>query len=72
MKHELKISDPCPIEYMEMKNPQNTICEVLREIYHLTDDPVIKLRLRVATTIAKKMSKKLSEYNWNWENEFYK
>jgi hypothetical protein len=47
---------------MNFKNPENTICELLRQTYHLTDNDTIRTNLRVAITMAKKMGNKLSEY----------
>ena len=40
-----------------------TICEVLRDIYHMVDDNAVREKLRVAHDMAKRMSKKLKEYN---------
>lgn len=48
-----------------------TICQVLRDIYHRTESKEIKLKLRVATAMAKAMAKKLSGYKEEWEKEFY-
>ena len=42
-----------------------TICEVLRDIYHMVDDEQVRDKLRVAHDMAKRMSKKLKEYNKN-------
>lgn len=40
----------------------NTICEKLREIFNLTTDEEIKLRCRIAMTMAKKMHERLKAY----------
>lgn len=51
-----------------------TICEVLREIYWLTEDPEIREKLLEATVMAKKMDRKLIEYyhkKWYRKPEFY-
>lgn len=51
-----------------------TICEVLREIYWLTEDPEIREKLLEATIMAKKMDRKLIEnYHRKWyrKEEFY-
>lgn len=54
--------DPCPVEWVEMVDaPKWTICQVLNEIYKLTNDPKIKIRVRIAVTMAKKMSDRLTE-----------
>lgn len=43
--------------------PVNTICAMLREIYATTDDEQVKMLARIATTMAKRMSKKLYYYS---------
>ncbi|MCI0558386.1 MAG: hypothetical protein MN733_07810 [Nitrososphaera sp.] len=44
-----------------------TICEVLREIYWATNDQEIRNKVVEATTMAKKMDKKLHEYKYGWD-----
>ena len=51
--------DPCPEEWMGMENPRFTICEILREIYQATHDSSIRLKARIAMTMAKKMNNRL-------------
>lgn len=55
--------EPCPISQMapHMGRP-NTVCDVLRRIFHMTDDEEIKLLARIATTMTKKMDYRLAEY----------
>jgi len=65
-KHE-----PVPREKMEKASPQYTICEVLREIYRLTDDEDIRYRCRVATAMAKAMNRRLCELNSEWSDNFF-
>jgi hypothetical protein len=51
---------------MSMRNAskQRTLCEVLREINDLTQDrPAVTAKLAEAESMAKRMSKKLLEYN---------
>lgn len=48
-----------------------SVCEVLREIYFATDNPDIKLKCRIATSMAKAMAAKLSEYNSEWKGDFF-
>jgi len=48
-----------------------TICEVLREIYHYTEDPAIQAKVLEATQMAKKMDEKLRSYNKKWANKFF-
>jgi transcriptional regulatory protein LevR len=50
---------------------QRTICEVLREINDITDDPKIIIKLEEATHMAKRMSNKLTEYNSLWKQGFF-
>lgn len=38
------------------------MCELLRQIYNMTDDPEIKVRCRMATTFAKKMAMMVTEF----------
>lgn len=54
-KHE-----PCSMKLIKRRNPKDSICGVLVEIYNLTDDPEIKLKCRVATSMAKSMSNKIT------------
>jgi hypothetical protein len=64
--------EPYPIERMNFQGPDNTICELLRQTYHLTENDTIKTNLRVAITMAKKMGDKLREYrreSKKWNNQ---
>ena len=63
--------DPVPREKMDKVSPEHTICEVLREIYHMTNDENIKYKCRVATAMAKAMSRRLTELNSDWSNNFF-
>ena len=56
MKHQ-----PVPEADMEVVSPRYSICEVIRGIYKSTDDPKIKTECRIATAMAKAMSKKISD-----------
>ena len=46
-----------------------TVCEVLREIYWHTDDPIVREKVLEATVMAKKMDIKLREYKADWDAE---
>ena len=46
---------------------KRTVCEVLREIYWWTTDPVIREKVKEATRMAKRMDKKLHEYKEAWD-----
>jgi len=57
---------------------RRTICEVLRELYDLTfavgNETVreeMRVRLKTAYEMAKKMDKKLHEYKFDWDKDFW-
>jgi hypothetical protein len=58
-------------------NPQRTICEVLREMWDIAEvlDETLRkeLEARVADayTMAKKMDRKLREYKYGWDKDFW-
>lgn len=52
---------------MVTANRFRTICEVLREIYWHTTDPVIREKALEASGMAKKMDKRLHEYKYGWD-----
>lgn len=56
---------------MNKRNSAWTICEVLREIYHKTNDPVIQEKLILATAMAKKMDAKLREYKADYDKGWW-
>jgi hypothetical protein len=53
----------------EPRGGGGTICQVLREIYHMTEDEVIRYKCRVAVTMAKRMAGKLRYYKETREGE---
>ena len=63
-KHE-----PVHERFMQREYPRDTICQVLRETYRMTEDPEIRIKLRVAVSMAKAMTRKLREYNAGWDKE---
>lgn len=65
-KHE-----PIDEAQMLVDSPNHSICEVLRQIYHKSTDPDVRLNARVATTMAKAMTAKLSTYNKQWYSDFW-
>ena len=65
-KHE-----PVTEEAMNWISPDLTICETIRQAYHLIDNEDARLKLRVATAMAKAMTAKLQEYNRNWHKGFW-
>jgi hypothetical protein len=40
----------------------HSICQTLRDIYHLTDNPDVRLKCRLAVAMAKAMNEKLKWY----------
>ena len=61
----LRKHDPVPEEDMFQFNPEQTICQTLRDIYHEARKlglEKIMLSARVATSMAKSMSNKLVDY----------
>lgn len=64
-----KHHDPVPERVMDVSNYEghHSICQTLRDIYHMTDDEDIKIKCRVAVAMAKSMQKKLKWYKENTE-----
>jgi hypothetical protein len=65
-KHE-----PVPEKQMNYISHRDTICAILRDIYFATQNPEIKLKARIATSMAKSMSRKLMEYKSDWDNDIF-
>lgn len=64
--------DPYPEKSMEKTFPLYTVCEVLRQIYHEAEgNDSIRLKCRIAVTMAKAMDTKLREYNEKFVNDYY-
>ena len=71
------------IQDMESRSPTWTICETIREIYHLADEirkqPTlygvncwrIMDKAREATVLAKRMEGKLRNYHVEWDRDFW-
>jgi hypothetical protein len=55
-----------PVSESEMDRTRweghHTICQTIRDMYHMTDDPYIRLKLRLAMAMAKAMNDKLQYY----------
>ena len=62
---------PVSVEFMLNTRYKNhhSICETLREIYTSTDDEEIKLKCRLATSMAKAMQNRLKKYKAEKEND---
>ena len=66
--------EPVPALEMHKGRPNetgNTICQELRDIFHLTKDPEIRLSLRIATAMAKEMDRLLTEFKQDWDEVFW-
>lgn len=63
-KHE-----PIHEGFMLRKNRKFTICELLRQTYWASDDPQVKLNIRIAVSMAKSMTRKLRKYKADWDKE---
>jgi hypothetical protein len=63
---------PIDRKYMHYKGTIYTPCEVLREIYQMTDDPEIKLRCRIISRMVKVMAGKITKIDGaGWEQHFW-
>mgnify|MGYP007082026374 CR=1 FL=1 len=55
-----------PVDRKEMDRSRyeghHSICQTLRDIFHLTDDEEIKLKCRVGMAMAKAMQEQLKKY----------
>lgn len=61
------IITPINEKHMNYNGKQYSLCQMLREIYQLTDDPEIKLKCRIASRMGKIMAAKISKYELGWE-----
>ena len=61
------VRDPVPIYVMKYDKfkGESTICQVLRDIYSETEKEKIKLKCRIAMSMAKAMTEKLKCYKKN-------
>ena len=59
-----KRHDPVPESEMDMSRWQghHSICQMLRDMYHETNDENIKLKCRICMSMAKSMNKRLQYY----------
>jgi len=59
-----KKHDPIPVREMDKSRYEghNSICQKLRDIYHMTDNPEIKYECRIAMAMAKSMHRRLKKY----------
>jgi len=63
-KGSLKEREPIDVREMDMKRWEGhrSICQTIRDIYHLTNNEELKLKCRVAMAMTKAMHEKLKEY----------
>ena len=59
-----KHRDPVPVEEMNRHryDGHHSICQTLRDLYHMTEDEEIRVKLRLAMAMAKAMNEKLQYY----------
>ena len=63
--------DPAPLHEMDIKRYEghHSICQTIRDIYHMTDSEELKLKCRVAMAMTKAMHEKLKWYKQKQEAE---
>lgn len=63
-KKVLKQREPAPLHEMDKTRWEghHSICQTIRDIYHMTDDDVLKMKCRVALAMTKAMHEKLKWY----------
>ena len=55
--------NPAPEADMEKRmKGDNTLCNTIRDMYHMTEDPEIRLKLRLAFSMGKAMCERLTYY----------
>lgn len=64
---------PVSEEAMLVKWNKLSICQVIRQVYERTEDPVSKEKLRLACGMAKDMSKKIGELSGDeqWYRKYW-
>jgi hypothetical protein len=59
-----------PVDLREMEKTRwqghHTICQFIRDIYHMVDDDEVKMKCRIAMNMAKSMHNKLKDYKENY------
>jgi len=60
----MKPREPIDIAEMDKKRWEghHSICQTLRDIYHMTEDAELKLKCRIAMAMTKAMHEKLKSY----------
>jgi hypothetical protein len=64
--------DPVPEREMDKSRYEGhfSVCQKLRDIYHMTEDPEIKMTCRVAMAMTKKMHDKLKYYRDKYQEDY--
>jgi hypothetical protein len=59
-----KHREPVPERVMDRKiyEGENTLCQTIRDMYHMTSNQDIRLKCRLAMAMGKAMCEKLSKY----------
>lgn len=65
----LRKHEPVHEGFMEREYPRNTVCQVLRETYWMTENPQVRMNIRISVAMCKAMVRKLREYNAEWDKE---
>lgn len=60
------IATPATDTMMNWESRRWTVCQILREVYHCTEDPLLRMKLRIASNMTKEMVTKITEYEPNW------
>ena len=60
------IATPATDTMMNWESRRWTVCQILREVYHCIEDPVLKMKLKIASNMTKTMATKITEYEPGW------
>jgi hypothetical protein len=60
------IATPAELQVMDWESRRWTVCQILREVYHCVEDPLLRLKLRIASNMTKEMAAKIIEHEPNW------
>jgi hypothetical protein len=66
-----KRRQPVPVSEMDRSRYEghHSICQTLRDIYHMSDDEELKMKCRLAMAMAKAMNEQLKRYKELTSNE---
>lgn len=70
------VARPIARKKMHRDSRHYTVCQIIREIYHETDDPVIRMKCRIAHTMTKHMIDEIcrhvpdwGKFRWPWREK---